>query len=60
MDIEIGEVSSEVTALDLTQLKEEVIAEVMRRVGEEQRLRERLDRDRRMRDGAVDRPEGIT
>ena len=59
MDVEIGEVSSEVTALDLTQLMAEVIAEVMRRVEEAQRLRDRLDRDRRMRDGAIDRPEGV-
>ena len=59
MDIEIGEVSSEVTALDLTQLKAEVIAEVMRRVDEERRLHDRLDRDRRMRDGAIDRRGGV-
>lgn len=59
MDVEIGEVASEVTALDLTQLKAEVIADVMRRIADERRLAERLDRDRLPRDGALARPDRL-
>jgi len=59
VDVEIGEVTSEVSAIDLRQLKADVIAEVLRRVEEERRLRERLDRDRQVRDGALDRPAGV-
>jgi hypothetical protein len=54
MDVEIGEISSEVTALDLTALKAEVIAEVLQRVAEDRRLRDRLDRDRQVRDSRFD------
>lgn len=60
MDIEIGEVTGEVSALDLRQLKADVIAEVLRRVEEERRLRDRIDRDRQLRDGALDRPAGVS
>lgn len=59
MEVEIGEVTSEVSAIDLRQLKADVIAEVLRRIDEEHRLRERLDRDRQVRDGALDRPPGV-
>jgi hypothetical protein len=60
MDVEIGELSSDVTALDLTQLKADVVAEVLRRVEEERRLRDRLDRDRQVREGALDRAPGVS
>ncbi|HEX8224036.1 MAG TPA: hypothetical protein VF605_09490 [Allosphingosinicella sp.] len=59
MDVEIGEVTSEVTAFDLTALKAEILAEVLRRVEEDRRLQSRLDSDRRMRDGATDRPDEV-
>lgn len=59
MDVEIGELTSQVTAVDLAALKAEVIAEVLRRVEEDRRLQSRLDGDRRMRDRANDRPDGI-
>jgi hypothetical protein len=59
MDVEIGEVTSEVSAIDLRQLKADVIAEVLRRIEEDHRLRERLDRDRQVKDGALDRPAGV-
>lgn len=59
MDVEIGEVTSEVTALDLAALKAEILAEVLRRVEEDRRLQSRLDADRRMRDGATDRPDQV-
>jgi hypothetical protein len=59
MDVEIGEMTSQVTAVDLAALKAEVIAEVLRRVEEDRRLQSRLDGDRQMRDRAIDRPDGI-
>ena len=59
MDVEIGEVASEVTTLDLTALKAEILAEVLRRVEEDRRLQSRLDSDRRMRPGATDRPDEV-
>lgn len=59
MEVEIGEMTSNVTAMDLSALKAEVITEVMRRVEEERRLRDRIDGDRRMRDRATDRPDGV-
>lgn len=59
MSVEIGEVTSDVTAIDLGALKAEVIAEVLRRIEEDRRLRERLDSDRRLRAGAIDRPEDL-
>jgi hypothetical protein len=59
MDIEIGEVSGEVSAIDLATIKAEVIAEVMRRLEEDHRLSRRLDADRRVRGGALDRPEDL-
>jgi hypothetical protein len=60
MDIEIGEVSSDISAIDLATIKAEVIAEVLRRVAEDRRLSERLEGDRRIRHGALDRPEDLT
>lgn len=59
MSVDIGEVTSDVTAIDLGALKAEVIAEVLRRIEEDRRLRERLDSDRRLRAGAIDRPEDL-
>lgn len=59
MDIEIGEVSSHITAVDMAPLKAEIIREVTRMIQEERTLRERLDRDRRVQDGALDRPAGV-
>lgn len=59
MNVDIGEVTSDVTAIDLAALKAEIIAEVMRRIDEDRRLRDRLDSDRRLRSGALDRPEDL-
>jgi hypothetical protein len=59
MDVEIGEVTSEVTSIDLTALKAEILAEVLRRVEEDRRLQSRLDSDRRLRTGATDRPDEV-
>jgi len=59
MSVEIGEVTGDVTAIDLAALKAEIIADVMRRIEDERRLRDRLDADRRLRSGALDRPEDL-
>jgi hypothetical protein len=59
MDIEIGEVSSEISAIDLRAIKAELIADILRRLAEDRRLSERLEADRRVRHGALDRPEDL-
>lgn len=59
MEVEIGEVTGEVTAIDLAALKAGIIAEVMQRIEEDRRLRDRLDSDRRLRSSATARPEDL-
>ena len=54
MDIEIGEVNSELTVLDLRAMKAEILAEVMQRIAEEARLTKKRDDERRLRPGALD------
>lgn len=59
MDIEIGEVSSEMTVLDLRALKAEILAEVQERHAEEARMAARRDAERRLRMSASDRPDEV-
>lgn len=59
MEVEIGEVTGEVTAIDLAALKAGIIAEVLQRIEEDRRLRDRLDSDRRLRSSATARPEDL-
>jgi hypothetical protein len=59
MDIDIGEVSSELTVLDLSALKAEILAEVQRRQAEEARMAARRDAERRLRPSASDRPDEV-
>lgn len=59
MDVEIGEVSSQVNVLDLRALKAEILAEVLARVAEDKRLSDRHDADRQLRQRASDRPDGV-
>jgi hypothetical protein len=60
MDIEIGEVTSEVVSIDLKALRAEITADVLRRIDEDARLKTRHDADRRLRDRASDDPDRIT
>lgn len=59
MEVEIGEVTGEVTAIDLAALKAGIIAEVMQRIDEDRHLRDRLNADRRLRNNATARPEDL-
>jgi hypothetical protein len=59
MDIEIQEVSSQVTVLDLRALKAEILAEVLQRTAEDARLNARQDADRQIRPRASDRPDEV-
>ncbi len=59
MEVEIGEVTGEVTAIDLAALKAGIIAEVMQRIDEDRRLSDRLNADRRLRNNATARPEDL-
>lgn len=59
MDVDIGEVRSEMTVLDLRALKAEIVAEILQRTAEDARLRARQDGDRRIRERAGDRPDGV-
>ena len=60
MDIEIGEVTSEVVSIDLKALRAEITTDVLRRIDEDARLKTRHDVDRRLRDRASDDPDRIT
>ncbi|TIX49634.1 hypothetical protein [Alteraurantiacibacter aquimixticola] len=59
MEIEIGEVSSDVTAIDLAALKAELVDQIMRQIAEDRRLQDRIDSDRRLRNSATNRPEDL-
>lgn len=59
MDVDVGEVRSEMTVLDLRALKAEIIAEVLARTADDARMSARQDGDRRIRERAGDRPDGV-
>lgn len=59
MDIEIGEVTSELTMLDLRAIKAEILHDVMSRLAEEDRLKAKRNDERRIRQGATDRPDEV-
>lgn len=59
MDVEIGEVASQVTVLDLRALKAEILAEVLQRTADDARMSARQDADRQLRARASDRPDAV-
>ncbi|MBI1205828.1 MAG: hypothetical protein GC191_00920 [Azospirillum sp.] len=64
MDVHIEELSSSLRVTDtealLTpQLIKRIVAEVLARVAEDDRLKSRLDRDTRLTRGAIDPPERV-
>lgn len=56
MDVDIQEMTSEVTTLDTRTLKSEIITEVMRLIEEQNRQSERLKQERGLRTSALSRP----
>jgi regulator of protease activity HflC (stomatin/prohibitin superfamily) len=59
MDIDIAEVNSDLTVLDLRALKAEILAEVQQRHAEEARMQAKRDAERRLRSSASDRPDEV-
>ncbi len=59
MDIDIEEMTGEATVLDLGALRRQIVAEVLQRIEDDRRLRDRLEEARAPRASALRRPQDL-